>query len=234
MRFTMYTVSPCIRYAVLFNTAHVVFQYVFFIQKKSCNEKFKFIRHKSFKTFQRSIGVILPSGGLPIIKTRPAVLSLVFFSWWVTQSVALVVWTRYHHNHHHRRRVAGEGRRVVHTPACPRLSDTLMWSWRAMFAGVPSSSRATYANTEMRRRDRRWDSEVRPVRCILHHFGLGRTIGFQAAVPDTSGGKHSSHQLIVRSRCLRRIVTQLSFPHSKEKQCNFEFSTSIFHIMGMC
>ena len=143
MRFTMYTVSPCIRYAVLFNTAHVVFQYVFFIQKKSCNEKFK----------------------LPIIKTRPAVLSLVFFSWWVTQSVALVVWTRYHHNHHHRRRVAGEGRRVVHTPACPRLSDTLMWSWRAMFAGVPSSSRATYANTEMRRRDRRWDSEVRPVHC---------------------------------------------------------------------
>ena len=36
------------------------------------------------------------------------------------------------------------------------------------------------------------------------------TIGFQAAVSDTSGGKHpeSSHQLIVRSRCLRRTVTQ--------------------------
>jgi len=45
---------------------------------------------------------------------------------------------------------------------------------------------------------------------VLHHFGLGRTIGFQAAVSDTSGGKHPefSHQLIVRSRCLRRIVTQ--------------------------
>jgi len=45
---------------------------------------------------------------------------------------------------------------------------------------------------------------------VLHHFGVGRTIGFQAAVSDTSDGKHpeSSHQLIVRSRCLRRIVTQ--------------------------
>ena len=39
---------------------------------------------------------------------------------------------------------------------------------------------------------------------VLHHFGLGRTIGFQAAVSDTSGGKHpeSSHRLIVRSRCV--------------------------------
>ena len=38
---------------------------------------------------------------------------------------------------------------------------------------------------------------------VLHHFGLGRTIGFQAAVSDTSSGKHPefSHQLIVRSRC---------------------------------
>jgi len=45
---------------------------------------------------------------------------------------------------------------------------------------------------------------------VLHHFGLGRTIGFQAAVSDTTGGKHpeSSHQLIVRSRCLRIIVAQ--------------------------
>jgi len=43
---------------------------------------------------------------------------------------------------------------------------------------------------------------------VLHHFGLGRTIGFQAAVSDTSGGKHpeSSRQLIVRSRCLGNIV----------------------------
>ena len=40
---------------------------------------------------------------------------------------------------------------------------------------------------------------------VLHHFGLGRTIRFQAAVSDTSGGKHpeSSHQLIARPRCLR-------------------------------
>jgi len=39
---------------------------------------------------------------------------------------------------------------------------------------------------------------------VLHHFGLGHTIGFQAAVSDTFGGKHleSSHKLIVRSRCL--------------------------------
>jgi len=40
---------------------------------------------------------------------------------------------------------------------------------------------------------------------VLHHLGLGRTIGFQAAVANTSSGKHpeSPHQLIVRSRCLR-------------------------------
>ena len=25
---------------------------------------------------------------------------------------------------------------------------------------------------------------------VLHHLGLGYTIGFQAAVSDTSGGKH--------------------------------------------
>ena len=25
---------------------------------------------------------------------------------------------------------------------------------------------------------------------VLHHFGLGRTIGFQAAVSDTSNGRH--------------------------------------------
>jgi len=34
-----------------------------------------------------------------------------------------------------------------------------------MFAGVTSSSRATCPNTELRRRDRRSDTEVRPVRC---------------------------------------------------------------------
>ena len=39
-----------------------------------------------------------------------------------------------------------------------------LWSWRATFAGVSSSSRDTCPNTEMRRRDRRWNSEVRPVR----------------------------------------------------------------------
>jgi len=39
MRFTMYTVSPCIRYAVLFNTAHVVFQYVFFHTKEKLQRK---------------------------------------------------------------------------------------------------------------------------------------------------------------------------------------------------
>ena len=44
---------------------------------------------------------------------------------------------------------------------------------------------------------------------VLHHFGLSRTIGFQAAVSDTSVLEHpeSSHQLIVRSRCPRSIVT---------------------------
>ena len=41
------------------------------------------------------------------------------------------------------------GRRHVRSGG--RLSDTLMWSWRAMFAGESSSSRATCPNTEMRR-----------------------------------------------------------------------------------
>ena len=39
-----------------------------------------------------------------------------------------------------------------------------------MFASVTSSSRATCPNTEMRRRDRRWDSEVRPVHCSTSSF----------------------------------------------------------------
>jgi len=52
------------------------------------------------------------------------------------------------------------GRRHVRSGV--RLSDTLMWSWRAMFAGVTSSSWATCPHTEVHRRDRRWDSEVRP------------------------------------------------------------------------
>ena len=70
-----------------------------------------------------------------------------------------------------------------------------------MFAGVSSSSRATCPNTEMRRRERRWDSEVRPVVVVLHYFGLGHTIGFQAAVSDLLVESiQSSHQLIVRSR----------------------------------
>jgi len=45
-----------------------------------------------------------------------------------------------------------------------------MWSWRAMFAGVTSPSRATCPNTEMRRLDRRWDSEIRPVRWSTSSF----------------------------------------------------------------
>ena len=59
-----------------------------------------------------------------------------------------------------------------HVRSGGRLSDTLMCSWRATFAGVTSSSRATSTcpNTEMRRRYRRWDSEVRPVRCSTSSF----------------------------------------------------------------
>jgi len=55
-----------------------------------------------------------------------------------------------------------------------------------MFAGVTSSSRATCPNTEMRRRDRRWDSEVRPDRC------------------STSSFRTRSHHRIP-SRCLRHF-----------------------------
>ena len=53
------------------------------------------------------------------------------------------------------------GRR--HMRSGGRLRDTSMWSWKVMFAGVLSSSQATSPNTEMCHRDRRWDSEVRPV-----------------------------------------------------------------------
>ena len=59
-----------------------------------------------------------------------------------------------------------------------------------MFAGVSSSSGAMCPNTEMRRQDRRWDSEVRPVRCSTSSFRTRSYVGFQAAVSDTSGGKH--------------------------------------------
>jgi len=60
--------------------------------------------------------------------------------------------------------------------------------------------------------DRTVKSDRSVVVLYFYHFGLGRTIGFQAAVSDTSGGKYpeSSHQRIVglTSRCLRRIVIQ--------------------------
>jgi len=85
-----------------------------------------------------------------------------------------------------------------------------------MFAGVSSSSRATCPNQKCV--DEIGDGTVKADRSaeVLQHFSssfqtrLDRTIGFQAAVSDNSGGKHpeSSHQQTVRSRCLRHIVTQ--------------------------
>ena len=82
-------------------------------------------------------------------------------------------------SHLFRRRPAGRR----HVRSGGRLSDTLMWSWRAMFAGVLSSSRATCPNTE-RYVDGIGDETVKSDRSVVvtHHFGLGRTIGFQAAV----------------------------------------------------
>ena len=79
-----------------------------------------------------------------------------------------------------------------------------------MFAGVTSSNRATCPNTEMCRRDRTRDSEVRPVRCSTSSFRARSYHRIPAAVSDTSGGKHleSLHQLILTSRCLRLIVIQ--------------------------
>ena len=91
-----------------------------------------------------------------------------------------------------------------------RLSDTLMWSWRAMFAGVLSSSRATCRNTETRQRDRRWDSEVRPVRCCISSF---RTWSYHR-IPSSclrhiwwKASRVLTCLLIVRSTCLWHIVT---------------------------
>ena len=42
---------------------------------------------------------------------------------------------------------------------------------------------------------------------VLHHFGLGHTIGFQAAVSDISDGKHPESSGQLTSRCLQHIVT---------------------------
>jgi len=90
-----------------------------------------------------------------------------------------------------------------------RLNDTFIWSGRATF----EVCRQVEPHAQIPRCvDAIGDGTVKSDRSFvaLHHFGLGRTIGFQAAVSDTSGGKHpeSSHQLTVRSRCLRRIATQ--------------------------
>ena len=57
-----------------------------------------------------------------------------------------------------------------HVRSGGQLSGTLMWSWRATFASVSSLSRATSPNTEMHWQDRRWDSEVRPIRCSTSSF----------------------------------------------------------------
>jgi len=94
-----------------------------------------------------------------------------------------------------------------------RLSDTLMWSWRAMFAGVLSSSRATCQNTETRQRDRRWGSEVRPVRCSISPF---RTWSYHQ-IPSSclrhlwwKASRVLTCLLIVRSTCLWHIVKAYS------------------------
>jgi len=91
----------------------------------------------------------------------------------------------HHHHHHHHVRAAGEGRCVVAPCTMSTVDSTSpelsigrvesfrSWSshlFRGRLAAGPSSSRATCPNTEMRRRDRRWDSEVRPVRCSSSSF----------------------------------------------------------------
>ena len=122
----------------------------------------------------------------------------------------------HHHHHDHHVRVAGEGRCVV-APTCPpstarlqgspigRVESFRSWSshlFRGRLGPGPSSSRATCPNTEMRRRDRRWDSEVRPVRCSSSSFQTRLYHRIPSSCLRPSGGKHpeSSHQLIVRSR----------------------------------
>jgi len=91
------------------------------------------------------------------------------------------------------------------------LSDTLTWSWRAMFAGVTSSSRATCPNTEMRRQDRRWDNEVRPhatqqLNWLLSLVICGRRLSVSRVMwPDNRLFDHSSPwqliQLPVTLKC---------------------------------
>jgi len=53
---------------------------------------------------------------------------------------------------------------------------------------------------------------------VLHHFGLGRTIGFQAAVSDTSGGKHSESRSIVIGRSWFSNVLVARYGHTIRKQ----------------
>ena len=94
-----------------------------------------------------------------------------------------------------------------HVRSGGRLRDALTRSQRAIFACVSSSSQATCQNTEVSRRDGYGTVKSDRSALVLHHFGLGRTIGFQAAVPVTSAGKHleSFRQLLLRARGGGRI-----------------------------
>jgi len=74
-----------------------------------------------------------------------------------------------------------------------------------MFAGVTSSSRATCPNTEMRRRDMRWHSDVRPVRCSTSLFRSNRDITLSVIAYRHTGVKLASKTLITT-----RIISLLT------------------------
>ena len=90
----------------------------------------------------------------------------------------------HHHHHHHVLSLSRRGslRRCTTMSTVDstfpelsigRVESFRSWSshlFRGRLGAGPSSSRATCPNTEMRRRGRRWDSEVRPVRCSSSSF----------------------------------------------------------------
>ena len=84
-----------------------------------------------------------------------------------------------------------------------RLSDRGLRSCGDKEPCLPVCRRQVEPHAQIPRCGDRIDETVKsdPSAEVLNYFGLGRTIGFQAAVPNTSDGKHpeSSHQLIVRS-----------------------------------
>jgi len=85
-----------------------------------------------------------------------------------------------------------------------------------MIAGVSSSSRATCQNTEVRGGTGDGTVKSEPVRCTVHHFVLGRIIGFEAAVSYTSGEKHYRVRFLTSADSKAQVSAAYSNRHDKD------------------